>query len=224
MTQPHDTTPDVIDLLTGIQPGDRLDAIRRHRLQARTHAQQSHLALFEPAQLLPGSRFTLADRQAVAAFVAGLHQQPDATAFYNASLASEGARQARPGVPQAIAAEVVRGAASGPYGSYPPGPLSEEDQAGPAYTVGEVQRTVLGKPLSAALEHAHLLTFHPRDASPAALQALIDAGWGTTDIVTLSQLIAFLAFQIRVVAGLRALTAAPAPRGQATLSNEEAQA
>ena len=30
----------------------------------------------------------------------------------------------------------------------------------------------------------------------------------TTDIVTLSQLVAFLAFQIRVVAGLRALAAA----------------
>lgn len=223
MTQAANTAPDVIDLLAGIQPGDRLDTIRRHRLQARTHAQQSHLALFEPAQLLPGSRFTLADRQAVAAFVAGLHQQPDATAFYNASLASEGTRQARPGVPQAIAAEVVRGAANGPYGSYPPGPLSEEDQAGPAYTVGEVQRAVLGKPLSAALEHAHLLTFHPRDASPAALQALLDAGWGKTDIVTLSQLVAFLAFQIRVVAGLRALAAAPVPR-TTTPSSDETQA
>ncbi|MCY1551814.1 CMD domain protein [compost metagenome] len=53
--------------------------------------------------------------------------------------------------------------------------------------------------------HAHLLVFHPRDASPAALQALLDAGWRTTEIVTLSQLVAFLAFQIRVVIGLRAL-------------------
>jgi len=47
--------------------------------------------------------------------------------------------------------------------------------------------------------------FHPRDAAPAALQALLDAGWSTTDIVTLSQIAAFLSFQIRVVAGLRAL-------------------
>ncbi|MFN9473296.1 CMD domain protein [Acidovorax sp.] len=213
MTQTADTTPDVIDLLTGIAPGDRLDTIRRHRLQARTHAQQSYLALFEPAAPQPG-RFSLADRQAVAAFVAGLHQQPDATAFYNAGLAAEGARQARAGVPQAIAAEVVRGAARGPYGSYPPGPLSEEDTPGPAYRVGDAQRAVLGTPLSAALEHAHLLTFHPRDASPAALQALLDAGWRATEIVTLSQLVAFLAFQIRVVAGLRALAAAPARTGK----------
>lgn len=37
------------------------------------------------------------------------------------------------------------------------------------------------------------------------LQALLDAGWSTTEIVTLSQLVAFLSFQIRVVVGLRVL-------------------
>ena len=47
--------------------------------------------------------------------------------------------------------------------------------------------------------------FHPRDAAPAALQTLLNAGWSTTDIVTLSQIAAFLSFQIRVVAGLRVL-------------------
>ncbi len=41
------------------------------------------------------------------------------------------------------------------------------------------------------------------------MQALLDAGWSATDIVTLSQLVAFLSFQIRVVAGLRALAAGP---------------
>jgi uncharacterized protein YciW len=50
-----------------------------------------------------------------------------------------------------------------------------------------------------------MLVFHPRDGTPAALQALLDAGWSTTDIVTLSQIIAFLSFQIRVVTGLRIL-------------------
>ena len=38
-------------------------------------------------------------------------------------------------------------------------------------------------------------------------QALIDAGWSTTGIVTLSQLVAFLAFQIRAVTGLRIASA-----------------
>jgi len=39
---------------------------------------------------------------------------------------------------------------------------------------------------------------------------LHNAGWSTNDIVTLSQLVAFLAFQIRAVAGLRALASANA--------------
>jgi uncharacterized protein YciW len=51
-----------------------------------------------------------------------------------------------------------------------------------------------------------MLVFHPRDACPASLQALRDAGWLKTDIVTLSQLVAILAFQIRAIAGLRALS------------------
>jgi len=67
---------------------------------------------------------------------------------------------------------------------------------------------VLGPRLAAAFDHMHLLVFHPRDAAPAALQGLLDAGWSTTDIVTLSQIAAFLSFQIRVVAGLRALVGA----------------
>ena len=35
-------------------------------------------------------------------------------------------------------------------------------------------------------------------------KSVLDAGWSTTDVVTLSQLVSFLAFQIRVVAGLAA--------------------
>ena len=68
-----------------------------------------------------------------------------------------------------------------------------------------------GARLSAALMHAHLLVFHPRDAGAQDLQALLDAGWSPTDIVTLSQLVAFLAFQVRVVAGLQVLAEHAAP-------------
>jgi uncharacterized protein YciW len=50
-----------------------------------------------------------------------------------------------------------------------------------------------------------LLVFRPRDANAAAMQALLDAGWSSTTIVTVSQLVAFLSFQVRTVAGLRAL-------------------
>lgn len=213
------TLPDVIDLLAGIEPGDRLDTLRRHRLQARTHAQESYRALFAPTAPAPGT-VTPVERLAVAAFVAGLHQQPDAAAFYAAALV---AQDAGAGLAQAIAAEVSRGAAQGPYGHYPEGRLSRENTDGPVYAVGDAQRAVLGVRLSAALAHAHLLTFRPRDASPEALQALLNAGWSATDIVVLSQLVAFLSFQIRVVVGLRALAAHPASAAPSSPRTAEAQ-
>ena len=62
-----------------------------------------------------------------------------------------------------------------------------------------------GHLFAAALEHAHLLTYRPRESSPDALQALLDAGWTTDGIVTISQLIAFTHFQLRVIAGLTVL-------------------
>ena len=42
-----------------------------------------------------------------------------------------------------------------------------------------------------------------------ATLVLTEAGWTTDAIVTLSQLVSFLAFQIRVIAGLRVLAATP---------------
>ena len=71
--------------------------------------------------------------------------------------------------------------------------------------MSEAGRQALGTRLAAAFEHTHMLVFHPRDAAAPALQALLDAGWSTTDIVTVSQLVSFLAYQIRVVAGLTTL-------------------
>lgn len=195
------TPPDIIDQLVGIEPGTPLHDMRSQRAQARENAQKSYLALFEPE--VPGD-VTALERYAVATFVAGLHRQPAAAEFYAAGLK----RLGRPAVSEAVAAEISRGAAHGPYGRYPEGPLSVEDVEGPDYRVALENGTVLGTRLTAALEHAHLLVFHPRDASRAALQRLLDAGWSTTDIVTLSQLVSFLAFQIRVIVGLRALAAA----------------
>ena len=61
---------DVIDHLAEIEPGSALDRIRRARPDAREHAQQAFLALLEPAE--PG-QLTLAERYAVAAYVALLH-------------------------------------------------------------------------------------------------------------------------------------------------------
>lgn len=198
------TFPDVIDQLSGIRQGDEADLLRAQRPQARQQAQQSYLALFEPAPL-PGaeaSQFTGVERFAVATFVATLHGQPEVAAFYAGGLAHRGAPA---GLREAVAIEAAEGLVPGPYGRYPAGPLSPEDLPGPHYAVSPAGRAVLGPRLAAALAHAHLLVLHPRDAEAPALQALLDAGWSTTDIVTLSQLVAFLSFQIRVIAGLRVL-------------------
>jgi uncharacterized protein YciW len=78
------------------------------------------------------------------------------------------------------------------------------------FKIGTAERSALGVRLAAAFEHTHMLVFHPRDAAPLYLQALVDAGWSATGIVVFSQLVAFLSYQIRVVAGLRVLTARPA--------------
>jgi CMD domain protein len=195
------STPDVIDLLVGIEKGTRLDLVRSQRPEARANAQNSYLALFAPE--FPGN-VTAEERFAVAVFVAGLHRDAATLEFYRSGFAKQ---KGRPEIAQAIDAEIAHGATHGPYGNYPKGPLSEEGDAGLIHRVSEASRKVLGSRLAAALEHAHLLVFRPRDASPVALQAFLDAGWSTTDIVTLSQLVAFLSFQIRVIVGLRALAA-----------------
>jgi CMD domain protein len=201
-----ETEPDVIDLLAGIEKGSRLDRVRAARQQARDNAQKSYQALFAPK--FPGG-VTAEERYAVAAFVAGLHRDARVLAFYMDGLTAQNASE---GIDQAIKTEIARGAADGPFGTYPEGPLTVEDTVGLVHRISDANRRTLGARLSAALEHAHLLIFHPRDASPTALQSLLDAGWSTTDVVTLSQLVAFLSFQIRVIAGLRVLAASSTSR------------
>jgi CMD domain protein len=194
-------TRDVIDLLAGIEPGSSLDGIRARRLQARDNAQRSYLVLFEPVDFADVAAL---ERYAVAAFVAGVHGEPAAAGFYLSKLAKTADRAE---LVEALQAEIERAKTQGPYGAFPAGPLSVEDQAGLIYRVAPDRRRVLGERLAAALEHAHLLVFRPRDATPAAMQALLAAGWSSTAIVTLSQLVAFLSFQVRTVAGLRTLGA-----------------
>ncbi len=185
---------DVIDTLVGIAPGSKLDAIRANRSEARKHAQASFTSLFEPRD--PG-QVTADERHAIAAFVAGLHGEPRTDAFYAAKLPA--------GLSAAVAAEVAAAKTEGPYGRFPKGPLSAEDAPGPTWKVSDAGAKALGARLPAAFEHTHMLVFHPRDAAAPALQALLDAGWSTTDIVTISQLVAFLSYQIRVVSGLGTL-------------------
>ena len=197
------TDADLIDALAGITPGSPLAAIRDRRPEARAQAQATYRALFAPQS--PGNISTL-ERFAVGTFVAGLHDSTPIAAAYAARLAESGAS---PALREAVDAAIKEAKARGPYGSYTAGPLSREDTAGPLYRIDAAIRRALEPRLAAALEHTHMLVFHPRDAAPASLQALLDAGWTTTDIVTLSQIVAFLSFQIRVVIGLRTLAGRP---------------
>ena len=195
------STPDIIDKLAGIEPGSALDAIRAKRLQARENAQKSYLSLFEP---IDAGDVSLLERAAVAAFVTGLHGESPVATFYRDKLAASAGGAA---LLEAVDAEIARGKTSGPYGSFPAGPLSIENTAGLIYRVGAASKSALGTRLVAALEHAHLLVFRPRDAASTDMKALVAAGWSTTGIVTFSQLVAFLSFQVRVVSGLRTLAA-----------------
>jgi CMD domain protein len=192
---------DVIDTLVGVAPGSPLDAIRANRPQARANAERSYRVLFEPEN---SDGLPLRERLAVAAFVAGLHRV-EPTAGHYARLLSD--RFGDAALSAAIAEAAASAAGCGPYGRYPSTALEAEDREGPVWMPDARQAAIFGAKLAAALAHAHMLTFHPRGASPEALQALLDSGLTTTEIVTLSQIIAFLSFQIRVIEGLRFLAA-----------------
>jgi len=187
---------DVIDQLVGIAPGDALDALRDQRPNARANAQASYDALFHSDEREEvGQR----ERLAVAYWTVALSQSPTAS-HYRDLLAAEDAD-----LLAALEAALPGALTEGPYGDYPAGPLTVENVAGLVWAPDAALSAAAGERLAAALAHTHLLVYRPRDSSADALQALLDAGWSTTGIVTLSQLVAFLSFQLRVVAGLTVL-------------------
>jgi CMD domain protein len=79
-------------------------------------------------------------------------------------------------------------------------PDAEFDRVADVYAPADGNNAV-----SAAIRHTDLLTLRPADATPADLQALKDAGYAPAGIVSLSQTIAFVSYQLRLAAALRAL-------------------
>jgi CMD domain protein len=59
--------------------------------------------------------------------------------------------------------------------------------------------------LGAILHHATRIASAPGSADKPMLDTLRDAGLAPRDIVTIAQIVAFVSYQVRVVAGLRAL-------------------
>lgn len=192
---------DILDRLSGIASGSALDALRRERPQTRDNVQASYEALFTAAD---ETGISQSERLVVASFVGLLHGGGPAAAHYLGLLEAQ---------PNGVAlAALVRGLAerattSGPYGAYPAGPLSSEDADGLIFKLEADRRAALGERLAVALEHVHQLVFHPRDAKASDFAPLKNAGWSTPAIVTLSQIVAYLSFQIRAAHGLRVLGA-----------------
>jgi CMD domain protein len=196
------TTPalDTVDRLAGLRPDDDAFHLRRRRPVTREQLQASADALFDPVD---DSDFPLTERLLVAAF-ATRATADDATAAHSAALAAE-ADDSRAAI---VAAEASAAATAGPFGAYAEEGLRGENTDGRRYEPALTARDALGERLTAALAHAHLLTARPREAGAAALDRLLDADWSVDGIVTLSQLVSFLAFQQRVAAGLRVLSEA----------------
>lgn len=183
---------DLIDRLAGVGPAD----VDLRRPVAREQAQTSHDALFAPVD---DSQFSVAERLLVAAFATRL-TAADATAAHYA----DEARAADPALAGRVLQAAEANLAAGPYGVYAERGLAGESTDGPRFTA-DVE--AFGPRVAAALSHAHLLVYRPREADGAAHDALLQAGWSIDGIVTLSQLVSFLAFQQRVVAGLAAIVA-----------------
>ncbi|MFE4197018.1 CMD domain protein [Paenarthrobacter sp. NPDC056912] len=210
------TIPDAVDTILGLVPGSPLDRLRHRRPITRDNTQSSYLALFHPDQLEDAG---LTERFAVAIFVALLHGNQAAASFYSQGL---GAAETDPGLTALLREAAAAGAAQGPYGEYREPGLRGEDRPGLRWAVAPELAEALGTKLAAALEHTHLLVLRPREASPRALGALVKAGWSTNGIVTLSQLVAFLSYQLRVIAGLE-LLADPAKESPALDTADESQ-
>lgn len=204
-TRAPEVSADVLRELAGIPAGGAVDALRDLRPAARENAQLAYRLLLAPDD---DGEVSVLDRLAVALFVAGLHRDERAVSHYRRALLGAGASDA---LAATLVAEAGTAAVAGPAGTYREPGLAAESVPVPDYRV--VAREVLGERLSAAVEHARLLVLHPRDARPAALERLAAAGWAASGTVTLSQLVAFLSYQLRAAAGLSVLHATPgAPR------------
>ncbi|WP_091031119.1 CMD domain protein [Microbacterium oxydans] len=205
-------TDDIVDRIAEVTP--ELDALRRRRPVTREQLQASFDALFQPVST---EHVSQAERELVAAFATGLAGAEDPTAEFYAGRAQEADAQ-RAAV---VLAEAARAATTGPFGAYTELGLQAENADGARYVPSEAVIAAAGERLAAALAHTHLLVFRPREASGADLGRLVDAGWSADGIVTLSQLVSFLAFQQRVVTGLRVLAAAGLASESVTDNPEE---
>lgn len=192
---------DLADLALGEQAAV-VAAVRNSRPVTREQIQQAGIDLLGPDTV----GFSRAERLAVATFVSQLSGQSALGTLYSGALIGEDAVLAA-----AIDRAAEQASASGPFGDYPSSTaLSAENTSGLRWQLPAGSEPAIDAHLAAALQHAHLLTLRPRESDPEQLSALARAGWDADAIVTLSQLVAYLSLQLRVVAGLAVLAGADA--------------
>ncbi|MDB5766926.1 MAG: hypothetical protein JWQ61_1740 [Collimonas fungivorans] len=176
-TQTHDLGHDVIDQLTGLQPGGGTYALRHLREKVAAATQGSYDTLFDPALAGIG----LDERLLVALYACRLSAAHDLAAHYRQRL-------------EALAVDT--------------GQLEVAAQGAP-------EQLPAGR-LRAMLSYTRALTQRPVEGDRQALHSLPAAGIGTPAVVALSQLIAFISYQVRVVAGLKAIELAGSSAGKET--------
>jgi uncharacterized peroxidase-related enzyme len=183
----YDPSQDTIDLVTALQPDDARYQMRHAREKIARHTQLSEQALFDPSI----DDISIGERLFAAWYAASLSGVPSVSGVYRRRL------DAMPGSEPAQAALATFDALA-PEESVPSAAAVRAD------AIAEVAR-VAGKRLAAIAAHTLLLADAPVLAEPHHVQALQHAGFSTRAIVVLSQLIAFVSYQTRVVAMIHAM-------------------
>lgn len=171
------STHDVIAAIAGLPP-QREAAIRGHRPDVASAAEQSLHALFDTSEHDEAPGLTRQLRLLSAARAARVEQAGDLSAFYLEQLLEEPAsEELSPHNAELLVAEGADGATAGSH----------------------------ARSIRALLRHIDLLVQRPAAATPDDLDALLAADWNVTEIVLLSQIITFVSYQARAVYGLRVL-------------------
>ncbi|UOQ56649.1 hypothetical protein MUN78_13340 [Leucobacter allii] len=174
------TTQDTLGTLAGLDR-EASERLRGHRPAVTEAAEASLHALFDVPEDDEAPGLDRRLRLVAAARAAHVDGSDAVAAFYAEQLLEEADDVDAPGL-----AELVTGGADG--------------EAGRA--AGRAER--------ALLRHVDLLVQRPAAATSDDLDALAAAGWGVVEIVVLSQIVSFVTYQTRVVAGLAVLQEASA--------------
>lgn len=107
----------------------------------------------------------------------------------------------------ALAARMARANADGILAEHYQGLLRQAGESPALLAIADGSAADTDARLRAITRHVDLVTLSPKDATKADIAALAAAGLSEPDIVRLAELIAFVNYQARVIAGLRLLGA-----------------